>query len=108
MKNQSSIKDAMVIASGAENLIGLAVLTFLVENDFQLAALAVVYGDPILKGLRLAQPIDDADAFARLEILGFIADLELVQFLQHRNRNRHIMFLKSRQRAVVEKQDAGV
>ena len=81
MQFEGSIENAVVVGLGAKHLVRLAVLAFFVQNDFELSSFAVVNVNPILKRLRFAQPIDDADALARFEILRLITYLELVEFL---------------------------
>ena len=78
---EGGVENAVVVGLGAKYLVGFAVLAFLVQDDFELPAFAVVDVNPILKGLRFAQAVNDADTLARLEILGFIPHLELVEFL---------------------------
>ena len=65
---EGGIEDAVVVGLGAKHLVGFAVLAFLVQDDFELPAFAVIDVNPILKGLRFAQAINDADALARFKI----------------------------------------
>ena len=51
---EGGVEDAVVVGLGAKYLVGFAVLAFLVQDNFELSAFAVVDVNPILKGLRFA------------------------------------------------------
>ena len=55
-----------------------------------------------------SQGIEPAEEFAGLKIDVFVAPLELVEFLEHRERDRHIMFFEIMDAAVVVEDHIGV
>ena len=65
---------------------------------------AILNWNPILKGVGLTQPVEDADALTGFEVFGLIAHLETVQFFQHSDGNRHLVVLEVGQRTVVKQQ----
>ena len=78
------------------------------HDDPQETIRLVFQGNPILKGVFLAQAIDDADALPGFEILGVVPHLEGVQLLEHRAGTGHEVVLEILECIVVVQQDRGV
>ena len=74
---------------------------FSAQYDAQQTVGLIVQRDPILQCKILAELIDDADAFARLKVLGVIADFERVQLFQYGDGDGNPVVLKTSNGIVV-------
>ena len=108
LEAQGSVQDLVVVGVLCKHTRRMAFRAVRVHDDAQLPFHAVFHGNPILQGMLLTQPVQNADALARLEVLGLVAHFESVQFLQHGDGDGHLVVLEVGQRAVVKQKHAGV
>lgn len=86
---QCRTQDLVVIGlfveyAGGIDAAGVALCT---QHNAQQSFGFILQGNPVLQSEVFAQPVNDADAFSGLEILGVIAHLEGVELFQHGDGN---------------------
>ena len=108
LQAKRGVQNLVVVGALREHARGIAVGAVGVHDDAELSLHAILNGNPILKRMRLTQPIEDADALTGFEVFGLVAHLEAVQLLKNSDGNRHFVVLEVGQRTVVKQQHTRV
>ncbi len=104
---QGGVQDAVVGLAGAEDLAGVDPAV-LVGEDAELAVRRTVERDPLVEHVVVGQLVELADELARLEVQDRVPLLELVELLEHRDRDRDVVLLEILESVEVVEDDRGV
>src|SRR4029077_5873081 len=104
---EDGVEDAVVGLAGAEDLAGVDTAV-LVGQDAELAVRRAVERDPLVQHVVVGELVELADELAGLEVEDRVPLLELIELLEHRDRDRDVVLLEVLESVEVVEDDGGV